>query len=191
MSEPTAPEPILTLPPRVFLSYAHDPNNPAHAGRVLALADRLGDDGIDAVIDQYDPNPAEGWPLWMERNLDDADFVLLVCTPAYHRRVTRQEKAGVGLGVQWEGNLLYNRLYGDLSQGKRYIPVLLDGADAVNIPTPVQGFTRYRLAQFDLSDGQYEALYRHLTGQHATPKRELGTRKTLPPAPRGGTPPNP
>ena len=192
-------EPLMTLntketdtPMCVFISYAHDLDHPAQADRVLELADRLQDDGLDVVIDQYDPNPKEGWPLWMETNLDDAKFVLLVCTPAYHRRVTRKEKAGVGLGVQWEGNLIYNRLYGNLSQGDRYIPVLLDGGDQANIPTPVQGFTFYRLGTFDLSDPQYEALYRHLTGQHATPKPVLGPRKILPPKARGGTtPPNP
>ncbi len=180
------PDPI---PPRVFISYSHDSNQ--HADRVLALADRLRDDGLDVVIDQYDPNPKEGWPSWMEINLDAADFVLLVCSPAYHRRVTRKEAAGVGLGVQWEGNLIYNRLYFNLGQGDRYIPVLLDGGDPAHIPTPVQGFTFYRLANFDLSDAAYNALYRHLTGQHAIPKPALGTWKTLPPVARGTTPPNP
>ena len=45
--------------PRIFMSYSHD--NPTHCDRVLALADRLRADGIDAVIDQYIPTPPEGW----------------------------------------------------------------------------------------------------------------------------------
>jgi hypothetical protein len=57
--------------PRVFLSYIHDSDE--HAARVLALADALCDRGIDVVLDRYvHPAPAEGWPLWMERNLDAA-----------------------------------------------------------------------------------------------------------------------
>ena len=175
-------------PPCVFISYSHDSD--AHAARVLALADRLREVGIDARIDQYDPNPVEGWPLWMQTNLDAARFVLMVCTETYHRRVMQKEKAGKGLGVQWEGSLIYNHIYNNSAQGSHYIPLLLDGADTATIPGPVQGHTRYRLKQFDFSDGQYEALYRHLTGQHATPKPELGSRKVLPPAPRG-VPPNP
>lgn len=63
--------------------------------------------------------------------------------------------------------------------------------DPADIPAPVQGFTFYRLAHFDLSDAAYEALYRHLTGQCATPKPELGVWKVLPPRPRGVTPPYP
>jgi hypothetical protein len=38
-------------PPRVFISYSHD--SAAHEDRVLALANRLRGDGVDATIDQY------------------------------------------------------------------------------------------------------------------------------------------
>ena len=40
-----------TAAPRILISYSHD--DPAHCDRVLALADRLRADGIDAVVDQY------------------------------------------------------------------------------------------------------------------------------------------
>ena len=62
--------------PRVFLSYSHDSDE--HADRVLALADALCDRGIDVILDRYvHPAPAEGWPRWMDRNLDQAQFVLM------------------------------------------------------------------------------------------------------------------
>ena len=57
--------------PRVFLSYSHDSDE--HRDRVLALADRLRADGIDAHLDQYETSPAEGWPRWMRRQIRDAD----------------------------------------------------------------------------------------------------------------------
>jgi TIR domain-containing protein len=59
------------LPRRVFISYSHDPKE--HDARVLALAERLRGDGLDCVLDQYDPHPAEPWPAWMERQLDRAE----------------------------------------------------------------------------------------------------------------------
>ncbi len=68
--------------------------------------------GGDVIFDEYDPISAEGWPLWMQRGLDHADAVLMISSPAYHRRVMRREAAGKGLGVQWEGNLIYNKRYG-------------------------------------------------------------------------------
>ena len=67
--------------PSAFLSYSHDSTE--HADRILALAYALRDRGIDVILDRFvHPAPAEGWPLWMERNLKAADFVLLVLNQA-------------------------------------------------------------------------------------------------------------
>jgi SEFIR domain len=45
-------------PPKVFISYSHD--SPAHEATVLALANRLRGNGIDAVLDQYESFPPRG-----------------------------------------------------------------------------------------------------------------------------------
>ena len=168
--------------PRVFISYSHDSEE--HADRVLALADALCDGGIDVILDRYvHPAPAEGWPLWMERNLDEAKFVLMVCTEIYARRVMGPAEPGKGLGGLWEGRLIYNRIaYGEPG-GIRFIPILLPGAEPTHIPAPVRGHNHYRLAIFDFTDPAYEALYRHLTGQPATARPGLGRIKILPPMP--------
>jgi hypothetical protein len=42
-------------PERVFISYSHD--DEVHKARVLDLANRLREDGVDAVIDQYEESP--------------------------------------------------------------------------------------------------------------------------------------
>ena len=103
--------------PRVFLSYSHDSDE--HAARVLALADSLCDGGINVILDRYvHPTPVEGWPRWMERNLDAAQFVLMVCTETYHRRAMGLEEAGKGLGVDWEENLINNLIYHRLNEDK-------------------------------------------------------------------------
>jgi hypothetical protein len=57
-------------PPAVFISYSHD--SPEHEANVLALADRLRADGIDAVLDQYESFPSEGWELWGQRQIQAA-----------------------------------------------------------------------------------------------------------------------
>jgi hypothetical protein len=44
------------------------------------LAEKLRADGIDAWIDQYVPNPGEGWPKWMKTQVERADRILLVFT---------------------------------------------------------------------------------------------------------------
>ena len=165
--------------PRVFLSYSHD--SAEHADRVLALADALCDGGIDVILDRYvHPPPAEGWPRWMDRNLDAAQFVLMICTETYLRRVLGQEEPVKGLGVDWEGNLIYNRICYDKPAGLRFIPILLPGSEPDHIPVPVQGHTRYQIAAFDFTDPDFEALYRHLTDQPATPRPDLGSIKICP-----------
>jgi hypothetical protein len=177
----------------VFISYSHDSEE--HADRVLALANALCDGGIDVILDRYAPAPDEGWPRWMERNLDEAQFVLMVCTETYRRRVMGREEPGKGLGGDWEGNLIYNQIYhrinGDKPRGSRFIPILLPDSESAHIPSPVQGHSYYRLATFDLTDRGFEALYRHLTGQPATPRPDLGPIQILPPKPRPQPSPSP
>ena len=166
-------------PLRVFISYSHD--SPEHADRVLALADRLRQDGLDCILDQYIlGSPDEGWPLWMDRQVRDADFVLMICTPTYYRRVMGEEQPGVGHGVNWEGNLIYQHFYKDGSINKRFLPILLEGASASDIPVPFQGVAKYR----SMTEEGYEALYRRLTNQPLTPKPNLGTLRQLPPRER-------
>ena len=125
--------------PRVFISYSHDCAE--HAACVLKLANDLRRDGVDATIDQYFTSPPEGWPGWMDRHIRDDDFVVMVCTETYYRRVVRKDAPGIGLGVRWEGSLIYNHLYkSDLS---RFVPVLLSGGKPDYIPEPVAGATHY------------------------------------------------
>ena len=165
--------------PSVFISYSHD--DEGHEGRVLALADSLAMNGIPVILDRYEPSPEQGWPRWMEDNLDRAGFVLLICTEIYNRRVRGHEEAGKGLGVRWEANLIYNRIYNDPPGGSRYIPIILEGGDPSHIPAPLKSHTFYLVKQFDLSDKGYEALYRHLTKQPEIVRPSLGKIKILTP----------
>ena len=49
---------------KVFISYSWD--SPEHCDKVLTLANKLRQEGVDAEIDQYEECPEEGWPLWMQ-----------------------------------------------------------------------------------------------------------------------------
>jgi SEFIR domain len=158
----------------VFISYTQD--SPEHADKVLALSNKLRDDGIDCVIDQYELSPPEGWPLWMDREIKKAKFVLMICTAAYLRRVNGDEEPGIGLGIAWEGNLICNHIYNTASRNTKFIPVVFDAAHAIYVPTPIQGVTRYNLGA---PDG-YERLYSRLIGKPLAEKPPLGKRKSLP-----------
>jgi TIR domain len=126
--------------PRVFISYSHD--SPEHDDRVLHLADRLRADGIDAIIDQYVQSPPEGWPAWCVAEIRKANFVPMVCTETYLRRVNGEEDPD---GVLWEARLIRQDLYDSGSVSGKFVPVLLaDGSDA-HVPLPVRGRSVYRI----------------------------------------------
>jgi hypothetical protein len=162
--------------PTIFISYSHD--SPEHMDRVLRLSNRFRKEGIDCEIDQYQESPAEGWPKWMDRQLINADFVLIICTKIYYQRVMGTEEPGKGLGVRWESTLTYQHLYDAGADNKNFIPVLFDPQDSQYICTPLRGATYYIL------DEGYEALYRRLTNQPKHLKPELGEIKPLPPKER-------
>jgi hypothetical protein len=163
-----------STPVRVFTSYSHDSTE--HEQRVLALSNRLRTDGVDSIIDQYE-SPPEGWPVWMERQIDEADFVLMVCTAIYRRRVEKKEAPAKGLGVVWEINSIYNRLYNDRLINTKFIPILLDGSSPDDIPYPIKSLDHYRVS----SEEGYVSLYRRLTNQPLVTKPPLGKVRILSP----------
>jgi hypothetical protein len=153
---------------RVFFSYSHDSD--AHATRVRKLADRLIACGIDCILDQYEPDPPEGWPQWMSRQLDEANLVLVVCTDDYHSKAVARSPQGIG-GVKFETVLLVQDLYDTGMWNERFIPVLFEKLPTTKIVRPLRGYTRY-LVDSELG---FENLLRRLTGQPRHVKPPLGT----------------
>jgi hypothetical protein len=158
----------------VFISYSHD--NVDHVKQVLSLSNRLRSEGIDAVLDQYESSPPEGWPRWMDKKIRDAQFVIMICTEAYYKRVMGEDDPDKGLGVKWEGNLIYQYIYNAGSKNSKFIPVLFDPLHQKYIPTPLQGATRYCVST---QDG-YDDLYFRLTNRPKVEKPELGKLRPLP-----------
>ena len=164
--------------PTVFISYSYE--TPKHADRVLDLSNRLRSDGVDCTVDQYEDSPPAGWTRWMDRQIEKSDFVIMICTETYCRRVMGEEKPGRGRGVKWEGKLIYQHIYKDDMENTRFIPALFKSGKVEYIPTPLQDATYYCV---DTEQG-YEDLYRRLTDQPRFRKPRLGKLKELPPRER-------
>lgn len=160
--------------PKVFISYTHD--SIEHADKVLLLSNKLRLEGIDTILDQYEDSPPEGWPKWMDRQIKNADYVLMICTSTYYKRVMGEEKTGVGLGGIWEGTLIYQHLYNGGLINTKFIPVLTDSSSFEDIPTPLQGATHYRMN----SDTDDNKLYWRLRGVKSAEKPTLGNLRPLP-----------
>src|SRR5262252_6978835 len=88
--------------PKVFISYTWRPDDPGDPNdrpeaRGLDLANRLRAAGLDCRIDQYflrslhgfvrpqhrPSDRVEPWVVWAREQIQDADFVLLVCSAQY------------------------------------------------------------------------------------------------------------
>jgi SEFIR domain len=161
-------------PPRVFISYSHD--DAAHQKRVLDLANRLRREGVDAIVDQYEQFPPEGWPAWCEAEIRKARFVLIVCTETYFRRVNSEEEPGRGHGVLWEARLIRQFLFDEGSVSRKFVPVLFGDGSSDHIPTGVRGNSRFNLG----TPKEYENLYRFLTNQPRVRKPDLGELRPMP-----------
>jgi hypothetical protein len=159
--------------PRVFISYSQDSKE--HCERVLAMAQALKGDRIEAELDRFHEDEILHWPRWCAERIspDHSDFVVCICTGEYRRLVEYGETSERGQGVAWEGRLLANEIYA-AKGNSRIVPALFDEQSKDAIPQFLQGWTYCRLHRFERGDPGYDQLLRILTRQMRVAKTELG-----------------
>jgi TIR domain/SEFIR domain/Pentapeptide repeats (9 copies) len=154
-------------PVRVFISYSHDSSD--HSARLLSLTQRLRREGVDATIDQFTPFPKEGWIRWMQRQLDEADFTLCVCTENYRIGFDGLREGPEGKGVNWEGQTIAQSIYDNRGNNSYYIPVIFAEEEMSDvIPRALRSYKHFIL------DRQYDELYFLLTNQPVVSPEPLG-----------------
>lgn len=124
-------------PPRVFISYSWD--DQAHIDWVRGLAERLRENGVDVRLDQWLVKAGESFTQFMEQEVELADYILAICTPAYAQKSF--DRSG---GVGYEQQIVSGQLVLGFPRA-RFIPVLRKGdatGDHRAIPTHFLG-TRY------------------------------------------------
>lgn len=164
-------------PPKVLVTYAHDTQS--FADSALDFANKLRSDGIDANIDQYEESPPEGWPRWMERQVRESDFVIVICTETYMRKIESFDKPE-GKGVNWEIGIIYQHLYDNIAYNNKFIPVIFPGSSTEDVPVPLKGATFY----FTETEQSYIKLKNRLLGIKNVEKPEIGKPTPLEEKPR-------
>ena len=101
--------------PRAFVSYSWDDN--CHKEWVRTLATRLRSDGVETVLDQWHALPGDQLPEFMEAEIRNNDYVLIVCTPKY--RLKSDERRG---GVGYEGDIMTSEVL-TLGNDRKFIPI--------------------------------------------------------------------
>lgn len=160
-------------PPKIFISYSQD--SKLFADKVLELSNYFREQGIDCNIDQYYESPSEGWPRWMENQIDNSDYVLILGSKGYLDKEKFQVDPGTGRGVKWEINLIFQKLYNTDSLNDKFIPIIFEETDFSFIFTPLQGSTYYNVG--DIS--RKKKLVDRLFGYTGVMRPDIGKRQTM------------
>ena len=114
--------------PRVFLSYSHE--EPGHDQWVMDLGKLLRENGVDAYLDKWDLIPGQATTYFMESQIRDSDFVILICTPLY------AEKSNIPSGgVGYEKNIISAEMLQANDLRPKFIPILRKGTFDNALPT--------------------------------------------------------
>jgi hypothetical protein len=113
-------------PPIVFVSYSWD--SAQHQNWVrTSLVDGLRSRGVEAIMDVYNLSYGDQPDQFMEDFLGRCDHIIVVCTPNYAERSTK-DLGGVGYE-----KVLIKRHMASSKRGTRLVPVLRDGT-GVSVP---------------------------------------------------------
>jgi hypothetical protein len=164
--------------PKAFISYSHDSQN--HKKWVLDLAIRLRNNGIDAILDQWDLKPGDDLPHFMEQGLIGADRVLMVCTEKY----VAKANAGAG-GVGYEKMIVTADLLKTVDSNK-IIPLICQSGSH-NVPTFLRSKLFLDFSHLDQFEFSFDELIRTL---HNAPLYEKPAIANNPYASVKETPPN-
>jgi hypothetical protein len=125
----------------VFISYSWDSDE--HKKQVFNFANFLRQNSIHSIldVDLHGIAPSEGWPRWMEKNIEEADHVVLICTKQYLEKAKREVPLINGKGVAFETVLIYADSYVNKCDCNKYIPMYLQSDGLEYIPTAFQAHT--------------------------------------------------
>ena len=152
---------------KVFISYSWDSDE--HKEQVLTLANQLRETGVDVVLDRYEESPKKGWQIWMQDSIEEAEYVLIICTKKYSDRFSKKE-VNDGKGATFEGSIITQDLYDFNGENDKFIPVILKPSDEGFIPKILKSYTIYKIFQNE----DYTRLYARLTGQTYIAMPQLG-----------------
>ncbi|MGH7730376.1 MAG: toll/interleukin-1 receptor domain-containing protein [Candidatus Eiseniibacteriota bacterium] len=142
--------------PTVFISYAHESDALRAAVRKLAVWLSAQECSVMTDHPFVDRPPPEGWQAWMLGCIDQADTVLVVCTPRLKSRYEKTAVPDAGRGATYEGAIVTQRIYDDVMRNTKFFPILPDGGNEDDIPTALKSWWnghRFRQQLGDPPDG--------------------------------------
>lgn len=138
---------------RIFISYSWDSDE--HKAKILHFVNKLRSEGLEVVFDG-DMRLGERITQFMEKSLEECEYVLLICTPLYKQKAD-QRTAGVG----YENMIITGELYEKQNEYK-FIPILFSGSWKESIPIWMKGKLGIDLSNEATYKEQYKKLVQSL-----------------------------
>lgn len=151
--------------PKVFISYSWD--SEVHKKWVLDLAIKLRENGIDAILDQWELELGKPIPNFMENSLAKSDRVICVITPNYYNR-TIEPNGGVGYEYSIISAEIMERI-----DTQKFIPLLKEGGNE-NIPKSLKGRTYIDMRKDNSFKDRLEDLLRDIYKEPKNKKPPIG-----------------
>lgn len=145
------------MQPKVFVSYSWD--NAKHKAWVRDLASRLRSDGVDARLDQWHLQPGDQLTEFMEKEVRENRFILIVCTRRYKQKSDKR-KGGVG----YEGDIITAEILNKRNR-RKFIPLQRDGSWKLCAPSWLAASYSINLSGDPYSEDQYMALVDTIFGR--------------------------
>jgi DNA polymerase III epsilon subunit-like protein len=161
------------IPPTVFLSYSHDPAE--HGDAVLALSNRLREEGIDCCLDQYEESPSEGWPMWSQAPSGSQQAQTSNHQKRYSETPMTDETEWVILDTETDGltypiyvvEIAAQRMRGTQKDGEPFQVFLNHGVPIPPDATAIHGYTEGFLAEHGIPPREaYEGLHAYVEDRY-------------------------
>lgn len=154
---------------KIFLSYSWD--NQEHKNWVRQLADRLIQNGIEVILDQYDLRGGEDMHKFMESAVNSATHILVICTPDYVKRANERVK-----GAGEETSLITSDFYTSYLSGKCYLPIVRKSEGLKNVPDYLGSLVYFDFTDDSSFDPTLQELLRNIYQEPELIKPQLGVK---------------
>lgn len=154
---------------KVFISYSWKPKT--NKQRVIDLAERLTNDGIHVILDDWDLKEGQDKYHFMEQMVSDetVDKVLLICNREYTHRANKKE-GGVGI----ESLIISDDIYSQVEQLK-FIPIVMEYENSKPcLPTFIKTRIYIDLSNDEVYEEQYDKLIRNIYNKPISKRPPIG-----------------
>jgi len=147
----------MTDSPHCFVAYSWESED--HKQWVLDLATRLRRDGVDVVLDLWLSLPGDSLTKMMETEVRESDFVLMICTPTYKKKL--DERQG---GAGYEGEVIMGERFAGVSPSAKFVPILRSGSWHEAAPSALLGTFYVSMTADEVREEDYQLLLSTLLG---------------------------